>query len=229
MKIYFIRHGEPNYKTDSLTDMGNLQAEAVAKALKDAGISEVFSSTCGRARETAEYTAKELGMEVESFDFIREIHWRSKTGEEIYKGGHPWHVVDDMVLKGENLFDMDWEQSDRFSASVIGESAKVVSEGLDEWLKTLGYEREGDFYRVVGDNTDRTVAMFSHAGASSIALMHLFRLPLPWVFTAIRLEFTSITVVEFSDEKGTLTFPVLKLLNDAKHLEGIETKNVFGN
>lgn len=41
---------------------------------------------------------------MESFDFIREIHWHSKTEEPIFKGGHPWFIVDDMVLKGENKF-----------------------------------------------------------------------------------------------------------------------------
>ena len=51
---------------------------------------------------------------------------------------------------------------------------------------------------------------------------------MPWVLTAVRLDFTSITVVELSNEKGTLTFPVMKLLNDARHIEGLETENVFG-
>lgn len=34
--------------------------------------------------------------------------------------------------------------------------------------------------------------------------------------------------IELSNEKGALTFPVMKLLNDANHLEGLETENVFG-
>ena len=229
MKIYFVRHGEPDYKTDTLTEIGHLQAEAAAEQLKNSGIQKIFSSTCGRAVETAQHTADKLGLGVESFDFIREIHWHSKDGQPIFEGGHPWFIADDMVLKGENIFDPNWAESDRFSSSVIGEYVKKVTDGLDEWLKTLGYEREGDFYRVVGEDTDQTVAMFSHAGASSAALAHLFGWSLPWVMTAVRLEFTSITVVEFSNEKGTLTFPVLKLLNDARHLEGLETQNIFGN
>lgn len=229
MRIYFIRHGNPNYEHDCLTDIGHLQAKACAKRLKNEGIQKVFASTMGRAIATAEYTAKELGLEVESFDFIRELHWRSKTEEPIFKGGHPWHVVDDMVLKGENLLDMNWAESDRFSSSVIGEHAKRVADGLDEWLKTFGYEREGNYYRVVGDNTDQTVAMFSHAGASSAALSHLLSLAFPWVFQAIRLDFTSITIIDLENEKGTLTFPRLTLLNDARHIEGIDSELFFGN
>ena len=65
-----------------------MQAEACAKRLKGEGIQKIFSSTMGRAVDTAAHTAKELNLEVKSFDFIREIHWHSKTDEPIFKGGH---------------------------------------------------------------------------------------------------------------------------------------------
>ena len=31
MLLYIVRHGDPNYKDDCLTDFGKVQAEAVAK------------------------------------------------------------------------------------------------------------------------------------------------------------------------------------------------------
>ena len=154
MRIYFIRHGHPNYALDCLTEIGCLQAEACAERLKDAGIQKIFSSSQGRAKETAEHTARKLGLAVESVDFIRELAWGSKTEEPIFKDGHPWFVVDDMVLKGENILDRNWEETDRFSSSVVGERVKTVTGGLDEWLRTLGYEREGNFYRITGHDTD---------------------------------------------------------------------------
>ena len=73
MKIYFVRHGHPDYKKDCLTELGHLQAEAAAKRLENSGIVSVFSSTKGRAFETAEHTAKKLGLEVIPCDFMREI------------------------------------------------------------------------------------------------------------------------------------------------------------
>lgn len=228
MKIYFVRHGHPNYEKDCLTELGHLQAEAAAKRLKDSGIQKIYASVYGRAVETAQHTAQELGLEVEKLDFMQELHWRSKTEKEIPFGGHPWFIADDMMAKGENIFDLNWAESDRFSSSVLDEHVQRVGDGLDQWLKMFGYEREGNFYRVVGENTDQAVALFSHAGSSSAALAHLLGLAFPWVLSAVRLEFTSITVVEFSNEKGTLCFPTLQLLNDARHLEGLETENVFG-
>ena len=229
MRIYFIRHGHPNYALDCLTDIGHLQAEACAERLKAAGIQRIFSSSQGRARETAEHTAKKLGLAVEPVDFIRELAWGSKTEKPIFKDGHPWFVVDDMVLKGEDIFNRNWENTDRFSSSVVGERVKTVTDGLDEWLRTLGYEREGSFYRVAGHGTNQTVAMFSHAGSSSAALSHLLSAAFPWVFQVMRLDFTSVTVVDLGDEYGTLTFPRLTLLNDARHIKGIDSSLFFGN
>lgn len=229
MRIYFIRHGHPNYALDCLTETGRLQAQACAERLKDSGIQKIYASSQGRARETAEYTAKKLGLSVEPVDFIRELAWGSKTEKPIFKDGHPWFVVDDMVLNGENILDRDWEQSDRFSSSVVGERVKTVTDGVDEWLKTLGYSREGDYYRVVGRDTNQTIAMFSHAGSSSAALAHMLSAAFPWVFQVIRLDFTSITIIDLGDDYGTLTFPRLTLLNDARHIEGIDSSLFFGN
>lgn len=53
MLLYIIRHGDPHYPTDSLTPRGVLQAEAVGKRLAAAGITKIYSSPMGRAKQTA--------------------------------------------------------------------------------------------------------------------------------------------------------------------------------
>lgn len=229
MRIFFIRHGHPDYEHDCLTDIGRLQAEACAERLCDSGIQKIYASSKGRAVETARYTAQKLDLTVEAVDFMRELEWGSKTDAPIFKGGNPWWVAEDMVLNGENLFDWDWAESSRFCASVLGDRVKVVTDGLDAWMETLGYQREGTYYRVVGDHTDQTVAMFSHGGSSSAALAHLLNLPFPWALQVIRMDFTSVIILDLDNEKGTLTFPRLTLLNDARHIEAISTELFFGN
>lgn len=54
-------------------------------------------------------------------------------------------------------------------------------------------------------------------------------MPFPWVFQSVRLDFTSITIIDLENEKGTLTFPRLTLLNDARHIEGIDSELFFGD
>ena len=78
MKIIFVRHGNPDYQLDCLTELGHKQAEAAAEVLCTMGIEKIFSSTHGRALQTAEYTAKKLGFEIHKLEFFRELDARSK-------------------------------------------------------------------------------------------------------------------------------------------------------
>ena len=55
MRLIMVRHGEPNYELDCLTPEGRRQAAAAAERLSSEGITEIFSSPQGRARETASY------------------------------------------------------------------------------------------------------------------------------------------------------------------------------
>ena len=222
MQIYFIRHGHPNYKDDCLTDLGNLQAKACAKRLKNSGIQKIFSSPKGRAKETAEWTAKELGLAVEIVDFMSELNWGSKTAKPLLNKGEPWGVVSEMVCQGENLLDKNWAESEYFSDNKIVDSFKIATSGIDEWLRAFGYEREGDHYRVVGDDTKQTVAIFAHAAVYSAVLSHLLSVTFPWVVHVASPNFTSITVVTLRDGQGSLAYPRLSLLNDARHIENIE-------
>jgi probable phosphoglycerate mutase len=75
MRIIFVRHGEPDYEHDCLTKTGSHQAAAVAERLSEEGITAIYSSPNGRARETAEYTARRLGLPITLLDFMHEISW----------------------------------------------------------------------------------------------------------------------------------------------------------
>jgi len=227
MRIIFVRHGHPDYANDCLTALGHRHAEAASLRLLEEGIGEIFSSSCGRAAETAAHTADKLGLPVKQFDFIREIYWGARDGEAIAHNGHPWFTAQDEVKDGHPLMRQDWRETAPFDRNIAVDSAAAVAAGIDEWLKTLGYTREGDYYRVTGENTGRTVAMFSHAGAASAALSHMFNLPFPYFCCAIEFDYTSITVVRLSDEAGALTMPAFELVNDAKHIQKIP--NVIGN
>ena len=44
MLLYIVRHGDPNYELDCLTERGWLQAEAVGKRMVDAKINKILNS-----------------------------------------------------------------------------------------------------------------------------------------------------------------------------------------
>ena len=228
MKIIFVRHGHPDYRKDCLTEIGHLHGNAVAERLKDEKLDRICSSSCGRARETAEHIAKYHDLPVETFDFIREIGWGSIDGTELYKNGHPWFTVDDMIENGESLHDPEFEKNPRFSNNKVIYDVKRIGEGFDEWLLGLGYKREGDYYRVLRKN-DGNVVMVSHGGASSAALAHLFSLPFLLTLSIVRADYTAITVVSIEAEEGHLALPRFDMMNDSKHIQGIEAEKSFGN
>lgn len=53
MCLYIVRHADPVYGTDSVTDEGRREADALAEYMQHEGITDLFCSTKGRAIATA--------------------------------------------------------------------------------------------------------------------------------------------------------------------------------
>ena len=220
MKIIFVRHGHPDYVNDCLTELGHKQAQQAAERLKNENIDEIYSSPFGRAYETSLYTAKLFSKDVTKLDFMREIKWGSSDGEEVYKDGHPWDTSLYAISLGYSLMDEGWTKEKPFCNNVVFSEIERVAKESDIWFEKLGYKREGANYRVIGDNTDKTIALFSHGGSSSALFSHILNLPFFYLCRAICPDFTAITVMSLSDEKGTLTAPMIELANDSRHIKG---------
>lgn len=223
MRIIFVRHGHPNYDMDCLTPLGHLHGEAVAERLKDEPVERIFSSTHGRAMETAEHIDRNFQLGVEGLEFMRETRWGSVDGEPVFQDGHPWFISDHMVEQGEDLMKPEWEDGEFYRNNKLVKNAKHLAEGLDAWLASLGYTREGDYYRV-GKVKHHTVVVVSHGGASTAAFGHLFNLPLPFLFSAVCPDYTAVTVVAFSEKEGALVAPKFEIANDARHIKDIKEK-----
>ena len=226
MRIIFVRHGHPDYENDCLTDLGHKQGEAVAKRLQDEVIDKFYSSSSGRAYETALHIAQSRNMEVEKLDFMRELGW-GPVGGEPQSGYSPCILSRKMVSENLNLISTQWHSEYPFNTSFVSERALNLGIALDKWLGTLGVVREGNFYRVTSPKYD-TVLLASHAGASSAAFAHIFNLPFSFVSGAIPVDYTSVTIVEFDENGGEPVSPKLRLLNDARHIESITLDNVYG-
>ncbi len=179
--------------------------------------------------ETAQHTADLLGLDISPCPFMREIFWGPTGQESILEGGHPWFVSWAHVAEGLSLLDRDWPLKDPYCKSQIVASVDRVTQEFDAWLAALGYAREGEHYRVTGEDTDKTVAMFSHAGSSSAVLSHMFNIPFPQFVGMIPLEFTSVTTVTLSGKPGELICPRMVVGNDARHIEGISGENIISN
>ncbi len=227
MRIIFVRHGHPDYVHDCLTPLGHQHAAAAAQRLLHEGVEQIFSSTCGRAYETATHLAELLQLPIAGCDFMREISWGSADGQPLFEDGHPWSTADQLVAQGEPLLNTDWAACEPFCRNRVVQHVRQIASAADEWMKALGYTREGLYYRITGD-TRRTVAVFGHGGASAALLSRLFNLPFPFVCAAMGPDHTGITIVTLPDSAQGLVSPRFELLNDARHIQTLQTDNIFG-
>ena len=72
MLLYIIRHADPIYEPDSLTEKGKLQAQALAKRLAVHGLDRIYTSPMIRAQMTAEPTCQLLGMKAQIEEWTSE-------------------------------------------------------------------------------------------------------------------------------------------------------------
>lgn len=218
MRLIMVRHGEPDYSNDCLTPEGRLQAAAAAERLETEGISEIYSSPMGRARETASFTADRLGLPVTVLDFMHEISW---GGPGVPENGHPWTLSERMIADEDfDFFSSSWRDHPYYRANVATEYFDLVSARFDAFLSARGYVRDGSRFRCVQAN-DRTIALFSHGGSGACVLASLLSLPFPYVATVMPYDFTSIIILDFPSLPGQHVFPRLALFNDIAHLRRV--------
>lgn len=74
MRLLFIRHAEPDYCTDSLTEKGCREAALLAKTAPSLRMDHCFVSPLGRAQKTAAYCMAAVGKEARTLPWLEEFH-----------------------------------------------------------------------------------------------------------------------------------------------------------
>ena len=78
MILYYVRHGDPIYDPNSLTPLGQRQAEALAKRFGVHGLDRIYSSPSNRALQTAQPTCEILKKKPILVDFAVQL-WMYAT------------------------------------------------------------------------------------------------------------------------------------------------------
>ena len=63
MKLLIIRHGDPDYSIDSLTETGWIEADVLSEKLTRLDVKAFYCSPLGRAKDTAKATLRKMGRE----------------------------------------------------------------------------------------------------------------------------------------------------------------------
>lgn len=230
MRLIFVRHGEPDYENDCLTENGKIQAKSTAERLKKEPIKAIFSSPMGRAKETASYTAKNHGLDIQILDFMHEINWGdAKTSENAGKlpyDGHPWTLSCELLAENpEYAKNGSWKSHPFFKNNICMEYYEKISTGFDKFLSEFGLIRKGKAYYCENQNND-TIALFAHGGSGAIMFSHVLNLPFPFVLATLPYGVCSVSIIECYAEKGGISIPRLELFNDMNHIDSVKLEKL---
>lgn len=201
MELYLIRHGDPNYQTDSLTEKGKIQAQKLSEFIKRFPCDEIYSSPMGRAKETAGYCSKTLGKEISILEWLHELEWGDKSGNA-YATSSPW-TISDNIIKSDKTYPLDesWKDDCRFANDRIIQDVEKRFSELDNFLESKGYKREGLLYTPIKAN-DKAIMMFCHGGIISAIVSHLLNVSFCHLISNLPVSLTSITKISLPSETG---------------------------
>ncbi|AHF89950.1 phosphoglycerate kinase [Opitutaceae bacterium TAV5] len=223
MRLFIIRHADPDYPNNTITAAGHLEAQALAVRMTRLGLDRIYTSPLGRARDTARYTADALGIEPVVLPWTAELPWPRIT-QEVLGESTPWDLHGYTLRQWQKEpTTRNWPEFPPLSAAEYREGFATLGAGSDAFVAGLGYRREdaggaaGGVYRVEAGNREK-VAVFCHGGFGLTWLAHLLAVPLPVMWAGFFLPPSSVTTVLFDERGEGLAVPRCVGLGDVSHL-----------
>ena len=221
MFIYVIRHGEPDYSTDTLTELGQKQAELLAERFSDKIFDRIFSSPLGRAKQTAMPTCIKQNKSLE------ELPWLSEKSafnamSTIINGERNWwfSVQNTRIRKFDDAQKLATDQSKSFYDS--------VSADYNNFLLEMGYKKCDEGYRIINDEYNR-IALFCHDGISRVFLSYALSIPFHTFCGSFSIPHSGVTVLNFESTKDRVTAPRCLVFSDLSHLYTTGMKRNYNN
>ncbi len=218
MRILIVRHGDPDYEIDGLTEKGKREVQLLADKLEREDMTAIYCSPLGRAQRTIEPTLERLGRSMTILPWLHEF-----SKEEIklpyldYKKP-AWDLLPSFMAQHPELYSpTEWRNVDFIKNSKVGAYYDEICTELDALLARHGYERDGVIYRAVKPSHD-TVVLVCHYGVTAVMLSHLFNCS-PYSFwqQAVTLPTSVTTIYTEEREEGIASFRCCGI-GDVSHL-----------
>lgn len=217
MNLIFIRHGDPDYSIDSLTEKGWREAELLSARTTKWDVKEFYCSPLGRAKDTASLTLNKLNRTATTHDWLKEFFVPVKD-PETGKERIPWDFMPNYWTTEPDLYHKDtWYKAPIMQTGNIEEEFSKVKAGIDTLLAEHGYVRHDNYYKVVQGNHD-TLVFFCHLGAQFVILSHLLGIPAPLLWQGCFVAPTSVTVLTSEERVQGEAYFRLRTLGDTSHL-----------
>nr|PZN36207.1 MAG: histidine phosphatase family protein [Chloroflexota bacterium] len=217
MRLYLIRHADPDYENDTITPAARAAAEALAERMASHGLDELYCSPLGRARATAQPIADRLGLTPTIAEWTSELSGLRVTHD-------PWGELVAWDIPGEIIRGHDqypgpdnWHALPALSALDLRAAFDRICSDSDAFLAAQGYVREGRRYRCVAPHR-RRVAVVCHNGFGLTWLAHLLDLPVTLVWSGFWLAPSSVTTILFDERSAEWATPRCLGVGDVSHL-----------
>ena len=208
MTLYIIRHADPDYENNTITEFGWQEANALAQWLKDVHIDKIYTSPLGRAIDTAKPTCEIKGMTSEILPWTEESmdYMRNSNLTPESECSYSYSIQNGIY---------DYKD---FSSPERMKTVENMQKCSDEFLASLGYEREGALYKVTRENND-AIAVFCHGGFGGAWITHLLGNAPGNYWQTISLTTSSVTTFVFHNHSKTgYIRPILCRLGEIKHI-----------
>ena len=216
MRLIFIRHAEPDYEHDSLTEKGWREAKLLARRTKDWQVDEFYVSPLGRARDTASFTLREHGKTAEVMDWLHEFQGTLPDGNGAER--LCWDLMPDVwTAQPELLQPAGWEKAPILQGTNVKAEYDRVTAGLDALLASYGYMRHGGYY-TCRETCGKTIVCFCHFGITAVLLSHLWNVSPFTVLHGAFLAPSSVTVLNAEERQPGIAYFRCQMLGDTSHL-----------
>lgn len=173
MKLIIVRHGEPDYEHDSLTEKGDREASLLADMICGMDVKAFYCSPLGRARRTAAFTLERMGREAEVLPWLQEFRGRCVKPNIPDRETIFWDWLPQDWTRRKLFYDKDrWVDAPELAGTNVVDEYRTVITGFDSLLARHGYVRDGELYRAVAPNND-TIVLFCHLGVQAVFVSHL--------------------------------------------------------
>ncbi len=226
MKLIFVRHGDPDYENDTLTETGKVEAGLLVKRIKDLNADEYYCSPLGRAVDTAKPCMAEIGKEAIILDWLMEFP-AYVFNPLLGKKSIPWDLMPSYWTTDPKFYDKtDWINTDIMKSGNVNEVYNRVIKEFDAFLEQHGYKRENNVYKVLFESTD-TIVFFCHFGIQCVLLSHLLGISPLVLWQGFIAPPTSVTTVITEEREKGVAYFRCNGYGDVSHLNNAGRKPSF--
>ena len=218
MKLLIVRHGDPDYTIDSLTEKGWKEVEFLSEKLSKLDIKDFYVSPLGRAKDTASLTLKKMNRTATECDWLREFDVLINRPDVTDRKIILWDWLPQDWTMDERFYQYDhWFENERMQEANMKYYYDKVTGEFDKVLAEHGYVREGHYYRAEKANND-TLVFFCHFGLGCVLLSHLLSVSPMVLWHGMCAAPSSVTTLTSEERRRGIASFRMSSYGDISHL-----------